>query len=124
MSLDLIDYNARWLDAWSQKDVAGLLTFYAPDVLYRDPQTAGGITGHEALGAYLTGLFAAIPPTRYDPHELWATPNGYCGRWYATSSPPGAPQSFMRGFDLVVLRGDQIVLNEVYVHPLDAIPAL
>ena len=37
-------------------------------------------------------------------------------------SPPGGPQSFMRGFDLVVLDGDQITLNEVYVHPLDALP--
>jgi hypothetical protein len=29
----------------------------------------------------------------------------------------------MRGFDLVVLDGDRIALNEVYVHPLDALPA-
>jgi len=123
MSLDIEDFNRRWLQAWTDKDVPALLTFYAEDTVYRDPQTAAGIQGHAALGAYLKGLFDATPPMRYDPHEVWATHNGYCGRWYCTITPPGAPQTYMRGFDLVVLKGDKIVLNEVYVHPLEALPA-
>ena len=120
MSIDIEDFNRRWREAWS--DVDRLVQFYAVDTVYKDPQTAAGLKGREALRGYLTGLFAALPPTKYVPHEVWATPNGYCGRWYATMSPPGGPQSFMRGFDLVVLDGDQITLNEVYVHPLDALP--
>lgn len=124
MSLDLNDFNARWLKAWTDKDVPALLRFYSADTVYRDPQTAEGLTGREALGAYLTGLFAATPPMRYDPHETWPTPNGYCGRWYCTITPPDGPASYMRGFDLVVLRGNEIVLNEVYVHPLAGPPAL
>lgn len=123
MSVDIEDFNRRWLQAWTDKDVPRLLGFYAEDTVYRDPQTAAGLTGHAALGAYLTGLFGATPPMRYDPDEVWATPNGYCGRWYCTISPPDGPVSYMRGFDLVVLDGDRIVLNEVYVHPLDALPA-
>ena len=122
MSVDIEDFNRRWLRAWSDKDVPALLTFYHPDVVYMDPQTVTGLKGHEALAAYLTGLFAATPPMRYDPHETWATPNGYCGRWYCTITPPGGEKSYLRGFDLVVLDGDQITLNEVYVHPLDALP--
>ena len=73
MSLDIEDFNARWLRAWSDKDVPALLTFYHPDVAYMDPQTVTGLKGHEALADYLTGLFAATPPMRYDPHEIWAT---------------------------------------------------
>jgi hypothetical protein len=122
MSLDIVDFNRRWLRAWSDKDVPRLLTFYHPEVAYMDPQTVAGLKGHRALADYLTGLFAATPPMRYDPDEVWATHNGYCGRWYCTISPPGAGESYLRGFDLVVLDGDQITLNEVYVHPLDALP--
>jgi len=123
VSLDLEDFNARWLEAWSRKDVPGLLAFYSPGTVYRDPQTAAGIQGHKALGEYLTGLFAATPPMRYVPDEIWPTANGFCGRWYCTISPPGGEETFMRGFDLVVLEGDRIVLNEVYVHPLASLPA-
>ena len=123
MSVDIEDFNRRWLQAWTDKDAPRLLGFYSEDTLYRDPQTAAGITGHAALGAYLTGLFGATPPMRYDPDEVWATANGYCGRWYCTITPPDGPVSYMRGFDLVVLDGDRITLNEVYVHPLDALPA-
>jgi hypothetical protein len=118
--MNLEDFNRRWLQAWSDKDVARLLTFYHPDAVYMDPQTVSGLKGHAALGVYLTGLFAATPPMRYDPHEIWPTANGYCGRWFCTISAPDGSAGYLRGFDLVVLDGDQIALNEVYVHPLDA----
>lgn len=122
MMLDLEDFNRRWLQAWTDKDVPRLLSFYAADTVYRDPQTAAGITGHEALGAYLTGLFGATPPMRYEPDEIWPTHDGYCGRWFCTIRPADGPLSYLRGFDLVVLDGGKITLNEVYVHPLAALP--
>src|SRR4051812_24338037 len=116
--MDLADFNARWLQAWSDKDVERLLGFYAPDCHYVDQQTPHGIVGHEALRDYLTGLFAATPPMRYDPEEIWPTPTGFCGRWYCVvgADPKAAPA--LRGFDLVVMQGDVIGLNEVYVHTL------
>jgi ketosteroid isomerase-like protein len=118
----IADFNARWLKAWSDKDVERLLSFYAPDTLYKDPNTADGIRGHDALRAYLTELFAGTPPMTYRPHEVWPTHDGYCGRWYCTIDGPDG-QSYMRGFDLVVMAGDVIALNEVYVHPVSALPA-
>lgn len=120
--MDLEDFNRRWLRAWSAKNVAELLKFYSADIDYLDPQTPAGLKGREALGTYLTGLFGATPPMRYDPHEIWPTANGYCGRWYCTITPPDGPASYLRGFDLVVLDSEEIVLNEVYAHPLDALP--
>ena len=118
MTLDEIAaYNAEWLQAWTDKDVEKLCAFYAEDCVYRDNQTAGGLNGREALRAYLTGLFAATPPMTYTPDETWPIAGGFCGRWYCDIGPGAAK---MRGFDLVVLRGRDIVLNEVYVHPLPA----
>ena len=114
--MDIADYNARWLKAWSDKDVEALLGFYAPDVRYFDPQTPTGLVGADALGGYLRQLFGSTPPMIYTPDQVWATPDGFCGRWYCRIG--GAAEPAMRGFDLVVLNGDRIALNEVYVHTL------
>ncbi len=112
---DIADYNARWLKAWSDKDVPTLARFYAEDCVYKDPQNAAGLNGRAALSDYLTGLFAATPPMVYAPDETWPIPGGFCGRWYCDVAGGAAR---LRGFDLVILRGEEIVLNEVYTHQL------
>jgi hypothetical protein len=117
MTLDEITtYNAAWLQAWTDKDVPRLLQFYAADCVYKDAQTAAGLAGHAALGAYLTGLFGATPAMTYTPDEVWPIPGGFCGRWYCEIAGVGRK----RGFDLVILDGERIALNEVYVHQLGA----
>ena len=115
---EIAAYNARWLKAWSDKDVDRLCGFYAADCLYKDPQTTGGLEGREALRAYLTQLFAATPAMVYEPDAVWPIEGGFCGRWFCTIGEGGAGGR-LRGFDLVVLEGEEIILNEVYVHPLD-----
>jgi SnoaL-like domain len=123
MAVDIAQYNSRWLKAWTDKDVERLLTFYAPDTTYKDPQVPAGLQGHEQLRAYLTRLFAETPAIEYKPNETWPTHNGFCGRWIATIDGPDGAKSYMRGFDLVVLKGGQIALNEVYTHMLPEAPA-
>jgi hypothetical protein len=117
--MDIVDYNARWLKAWTDKDVDRLCAFYADDCLYKDPQTAAGLKGQAALCDYLTGLFAATPPMTYTPDETWPIPGGFCGRWYCEIGEGGSGGR-LRGFDLVILDGDRIALNEVYVHQMPA----
>lgn len=115
--MDIAAYNADWLKAWTDKDVDRLCGFYAEDCVYKDPQTVQGLTGKAALRAYLGELFAATPPVTYAPDEVWPIPGGFCGRWYGDIGEGGAAGR-IRGFDLVILKGDLIALNEVYVHPL------
>jgi hypothetical protein len=121
--MDIEQFNADWLKAWSDKDTAKLPTFYHPEVVYKDAQTPAGLTGQDALRAYLDGLFAATPPMTYVPDETWATRDGYCGRWICTMAAPDGTNRYMRGFDLVLLRDDLIALNEVYTHTLPSRPA-
>jgi hypothetical protein len=116
---EIAAYNADWLRAWSEKDVPRLAAFYAEDCVYKDAQTAAGLQGREALSGYLAGLFAATPPMVYTPDEVWPVPGGFCGRWYCEIGENGAGGR-LRGFDLVLLRAREIVLNEVYVHQLPA----
>ena len=118
MTMDIKQYNADWLKAWSDKDTAQLLTFYHPEVVYKDGQVPAGLSGHDALRTYLDNLFRITPPMRYDSDEVWAIHNGFCGRWICTMDLPDGSKRHMRGFDLVILRDDQIVLNEVYTHNL------
>ena len=113
---EIARYNADWLRAWTDKDVNRLLQFYAEDCVYKDAQTTDGLTGHAALRAYLTGLFAATPAMTYTPDDVWPIPGGFYGRWYCGIEGAGR----LRGFDLVILDGDRIALNEVYVHMLGA----
>ena len=75
--------------------------------------------GNAALAEYLTALFGATPPMTYVPDEVWPIPGGFCGRWYCEIGEGGSGGR-MRGFDLVILDGDRIVLNEVYVHQMAA----
>jgi hypothetical protein len=122
MTVDIERFNADWLAAWSDKDVERLLTFYAADTEYRDPQVPAGLRGQDALRGYLTRLFAATPPMRYAPDEVWPIPGGYCGRWICTIEAPDSGRRWLRGFDLVLLDGDRIALNEVYTHTLERDP--
>jgi ketosteroid isomerase-like protein len=119
--MDITQFNRDWLQAWSDKDVDGLMGFYHADTTYRDGQTVTGI-GHETLRQYLTQLFSATPPMRYHPDQVWAIDGGYCGRWICTIDLPDGSKRYLRGFDLVELRDGQIILNEVYTHELPADP--
>ena len=116
-SIDIETFNADWLRAWSDKDVERLLGFYAPDTIYKDAQTAGGLAGREALGGYLEQLFSATPKMIYTPDETWAIEGGFCGRWYCEIGEGGS-EGKLRGFDLVLVKDGLITLNEVYVHQL------
>jgi ketosteroid isomerase-like protein len=119
---DINAFNAAWLRAWSDKDVATLLDFYAEDTVYMDSQVPAGARGHAELRPYLERLFAATPPMRYEADEVWPIEGGYAGRWICTIDLPDGKQSFLRGFDLVLLREGKISLNEVYTHSLPAKP--
>ncbi|MBI1187858.1 MAG: DUF4440 domain-containing protein [Alphaproteobacteria bacterium] len=120
--MNITDFNTRWLQAWTNKNVDALLAFYAADATYIDQQVPHGLTGHDQLRAYLTGLFAATPPMRYEPEEIWPIAGGFCGRWYCTIGEDPSAKPALRGFDLVLLRGETIALNEVYTHPLPSAP--
>ncbi|HMO97200.1 MAG TPA: nuclear transport factor 2 family protein [Tepidiformaceae bacterium] len=116
--MDIREYNDSWLKAWTEKSSERLLTFYHADLVYKDNQVPAGLTGHAALGAYLDNLWKMTPPMEYIADETWPIPGGYCGRWNCTISLPDGTTRKLRGFDLVLLDGNQITYNEVYTHNL------
>jgi nuclear transport factor 2 (NTF2) superfamily protein len=115
--MDIDRYNTDWLSAWTDKDVDRLVGFYSADTVYKDPQTANGLEGRDALRAYLETMFSSTPPMTYMPESVWAIEGGFCGRWYCDVGE-GGKEGKLRGFDLVLLEHGLIKHNEVYVHDL------
>jgi len=108
------EFNAGWLDAWTAQDVARIALFYSEDCLFMDSSTAGGLKGRAALIAHLDALFPRLPDMTYSADTVWLINGGFCGRWFCDI----AGGARLRGFDLALLRGREIVHNEVYTHNL------
>jgi ketosteroid isomerase-like protein len=113
---DLEGLTTRFLEAWNSQDVERVVACYTEDVRYRDPNTRGHVEGRDAMRRYLRKLFASWQMTwaRREVFEL-AGNTGVVFLWHATFRRPGGAQTVEAdGMDLVVLRGDQLVRNEVY----------
>jgi ketosteroid isomerase-like protein len=113
---DLEGLTSRFLEAWNSQDVERVVACYTEDVRYRDPNTRGYVEGRDAMRRYLRKLFASWQMTwaRRELFEL-AGIRGVAFLWHATFRRPGGAQTIEAdGMDLVVLRGDQLVRNEVY----------
>ncbi|HZJ53024.1 MAG TPA: nuclear transport factor 2 family protein [Myxococcaceae bacterium] len=113
---DLEELTARFLDAWNSQDVDRVVACYTEDVRYRDPNTRGYVEGRDAMRRYLRKLFTSWQMTwaRREVFELASTA-GVAFLWRATfRRPGGGPMVEADGMDLVVLRGDRLVRNEVY----------
>jgi len=107
------EFCARWLHAWSTKNVSKLLSFYTGDSYYQDPTKPRGITGSVNLRQYLEKLFSATPPWTWEEVELYPTPKGFVLKWKATFAHK--PQPLIEyGMDIVELTQGKISRNEVY----------
>lgn len=108
--------TVRFLDAWTSQDVSRVLDCYTDDVRYRDPNTRGAVEGREALGRYLTKLFASWQMTwaRREVFPL-AGEEGVAFLWRATFRRPGGELIVTAdGMDLALVRGEQLARNDVY----------
>lgn len=110
---DLNAFNIEWLRSWTAKDIPRIAAMYAEDCSYKDGANTVGLSGRAMLVAYIEKLFLAVPDWIYTPDEIWPVEGGFCARWFLDM---GAKK--LRGFELVLLRGREIVVNEVYTHDL------
>jgi len=107
----------RFLQAWNSQDVESVVACYTNDLVYRDPNTRGEVRGSDAMRRYLRKLFAG-----WTMH--WSTREGFplAGQegaaflWHATFRRPDGDRTVeAEGMDLVLVRGDKIARNEVYL---------
>ncbi|MEU0502648.1 nuclear transport factor 2 family protein [Nocardia sp. NPDC005998] len=66
------DWSVRWLDAWSEHDLEGVLALVTDDVVYEDPSLFGErLAGKAALREVVAMTWRAFPDVRF---ELAGTP--------------------------------------------------
>lgn len=112
----MIELANKFLGAWNVQDVEQVLACYTPDVLYRDPNTRGQVSGAEALRRYLNKLFNAWE-MHWSLRELYplAGTDGGAILWHATLNKAGGAKTVeVDGMDLVLLEGGLIKRNDVY----------
>ena len=104
------------LDDWNTQEPDRVVARYAPDLIYRDPNTRGEVKGAEMMKRYLKKLFSA-----WEMHwslreaHLFEDRNGCAVLWHATFRKPAGDQTVeIDGMDIVLMEGDRIRRNEVY----------
>ena len=115
----------RWLPLWTGNRPDALLEAYAPDAFYRDPAVPAGLTGRDALRAYLTKLLARNPDWVWTADDVWPLRDqeGFALRWKA-AIPVGATVVHETGLDLVLVEGGLITRNEVYFDRVGLLAAM
>lgn len=105
----------QFLASWNSQVVDTVLACYTEDLVYRDPNTNGELRGREAMGRYLTKLFAAWT-MHWSLRQLFplADGGGAAVLWHATFRRGTDTTVEADGMDLVVLHGEHIARNEVY----------
>ena len=103
----------RWLPLWTGNRPDQLVLSYHPDVYYRDPACPGGIEGRAALLDHLRKLCRRFPDWVWTADEILPFPQGFALKWQA-SIPVGETVVRETGLDIVEIRDDLIVRNEVY----------
>ncbi len=103
------------LRAWNSQQVERVLSCYAADAEYRDPNTRGAVCGVDSMRRYLTKLFAQwrMHWTLREAH-LFAEGQGCAVLWHATFQRPNAEATIgIDGMDFVEVRDGRIARNEV-----------
>lgn len=90
-----------------------LLCCYSDTVFYCDPVRPAGLSGKDALRAYLRKLLKRNPDWVWEVEEVMPTQKGFTLKWRATVPTKGRPISFF-GLDIVELEEGLITRNEVY----------
>lgn len=105
-----------FLAAWNSQDVERVAACYAPNLVYRDPNTKGEIRDQPSFKRYLKKLFEAWDMT-------WSTRegfplndmDGYAFLWHAViRKSNGKGEVEIDGMDLVLMEDGLITRNEVY----------
>lgn len=62
----------EYVEAWDAHDADAIVETFAPGGTYRDPTTAGALTG-EAIGDHAADLWSAVPDLAFDVDRLRST---------------------------------------------------
>jgi len=120
--MDTPQVAQTYFDAWNRRDSAAIVSTFADQGTYRDPNTGQALRG-AAIGAYASELFAAFPDLSFEATDIRPVgDDAIVARWImrGTNTGPfrGAPPSgrpvALPGFDFITVQGDRVSSVEGY----------
>jgi ketosteroid isomerase-like protein len=113
---EILELVNRYLGAWNKQVVEEVLDTYTDDVIYRDPNVLGVVTGRDNLRRHITRLFATwkMHWTLREAHPF-EDGNGFSVLWRASFALKGGGRKVeIDGLDLVTVVDGLIDRNEVF----------
>lgn len=110
---ELFDFAREWLRSWTGNDPDRLISYYSEDAFYSDPEHRDGLQGREVILSYFVKLLDVYRDWVWTPIELFPIMNGFVLKWKCTIYV-GTRTLHEIGVDIVILKDNKIVRNEVY----------
>ena len=108
-------FAAHWLDLWRgpESGVADLLSLYALEASYTDPQVPEGLIGRAAIGKHLRTLLASRAEWIWVRSEIKTVLHGFVSYWQASIPVARNHSITVEGACLVHVRENRIARHEV-----------
>jgi len=120
---DIITFCQNWLTTWTGNNPEKLISFYSKTAYYQDPANPKGLKGHDRIFPYFKKLLSANPKWIWRMTEAYSTEKGFILKWRATI-PIKSEEITVFGMDILELKGDKIIRNEVYFDRTELISLL
>ncbi len=125
-TMDTLADMQAFLDCFNRHDVEGIVDYFAGDGVFDTTSGTGPsgvrVEGREAVAAYFSNMFQAIPDIHFGEDAHWLSADGSRGtsEWTLTGTNPDGSRLHVRGCDLFRLRQGQIVLKDSYLKQIRA----
>ncbi len=105
------EFVGRWFPAWvgGAQSVEKLVSFYAPDAVYADPNVAKGIKGTAQLRAFFTQMLGNNPNWKFEIVEVYPTEKGFILNWVAEIPWKDTLIKDYKGVDILEFNEDGLI---------------
>jgi ketosteroid isomerase-like protein len=103
----------RYETAWNAHDVAAILAFHAPDMVFEN-HTAGERAEGEAVGPHIARIFESWPDLAFRRRRLYALKGLVVSEWTATATDAAGRRLEWDGVDLLPFRDGLVLRKDVY----------
>ncbi len=112
---ELKDLTTRFVDAFNQQDLDGVVSFFSDDAVYED-SSGGSHRGPAAIRAAFAPLLAGAPgKIRFDGEDYFAeVENNKVMTSWTLAMKSKDKTMLMRGLDILEFRGDKLVKKLAY----------
>lgn len=103
----------RYNDAWNAHDVATIVSFHAPGMVFEN-YTAGDRVEGDAVGPHIAGIFERNPDLSFTGRRLYARDGLVVSEWTATATNSSGTRVEWDGIDIFPFENGLILRKDVY----------